>query len=184
METPKIITERLCIEPFSEEHLSSRYVGWLNDKNTMRFSEQRHVAHDLESCKAYMRSFKGTPNHFWALLHRGKGHVGNMNAYVDFRNHVADVGILIGETWARGCGLGKEAWLGVAKWLLFKAGMRKVTAGCMASNTAMVHLMERSGMRQDGVRRRHLILDGKAVDVVHYAFFLDEIDPAKSEMWG
>ena len=34
-----ILTPRLRIEPFSASHLTERYVGWLNDAETMRFSE-------------------------------------------------------------------------------------------------------------------------------------------------
>jgi [ribosomal protein S5]-alanine N-acetyltransferase len=44
----RIKTKRLLIVPFSEKHLQEKYVGWLNDKELMRYSEQRHKKHDFE----------------------------------------------------------------------------------------------------------------------------------------
>lgn len=171
-----IRTERLVISPFSERYLTDRYVGWLNDHQLMRFSEQRHRRHTLESCRSYMRSFEGTPNYFWAVedVTYGLGHIGNINSYVDVRNRVADIGILIGEPGAGGKGLALEAWKAVCRFLFESARVRKITAGTMALNAAMVRLALKAGMTEDGVRRRQLLCEGQEVDVLYFATFATE----------
>jgi hypothetical protein len=58
-----IKTERLLLEPFSEKYLSERYVSWLNDHEIVRYSEQRHRTHTIESCREFMNSFENTPHH-------------------------------------------------------------------------------------------------------------------------
>jgi [ribosomal protein S5]-alanine N-acetyltransferase len=161
-----IATERLQIRLFRAEFITDRYVGWLNDKRLMRFSENRHRTHTLESCVEYLNSFEGTPHHFWAIF-AGEEHVGNINAYVDPRNSVADVGILIGEG---GKGYGLEAWTAVCRFLL-NSGIRKITAGTMATNKAMVRIMEKSGMVFEGGRRAHFLVDGEEVDLVGACLF-------------
>ncbi len=142
-----IDTARLRIIPFSEEYLTQDYVGWLNDPEVVRYSEQRFKAHTIESCREYMCSFEGTPNYFWAVVERqqGLGHIGNMNAYLNETRTVADVGILIGEKKAWRQGYGLEAWDGVCRWL-FASGVRKITAGALSENAGMVDLMRRAGM--------------------------------------
>jgi ribosomal-protein-alanine N-acetyltransferase len=174
--TGALETPRLRVLPFGEEHLTERYVGWLNDPEVVRFSEQRHHVHTLESCRAYWRSFAGTPHHFWAVVARDPplGHLGNLNAYVDDRNGVADVGILIGERAAWGRGFGLEAWTAVVDWLFAVRGVRKVTAGTVAPNRGMLRIMERAGMVEDGRRVRHLLVEGREVDVVHAALFREQ----------
>ncbi|MGB8951795.1 MAG: GNAT family N-acetyltransferase [Candidatus Aminicenantales bacterium] len=171
-----IETARLKIVPFSEEHLTQRYVSWLNDPEVVRYSEQRHRVHTLDSCREYMRSFADTPNYFWALIARDAelGHIGNINAYVDVLNNVADVGILIGEkrAWKRGYGL--EAWTAVCDYLLGVADLRKVTAGTLAVNTGMLQIMRRAGMIEDGRRICHCLYEGHEVDVIHMAFFRND----------
>lgn len=172
-----IRTERLNVVPFSRHHLTEKYVGWLNDKLIMRFSERRHRTFSLESCREYFFSFKDTPHYFWAIeeIQSNLGHIGNLNAYIDVNNSVADLGILIGEIKARNQSYGLEAWIGVCDYLFGKA-TRKITAGALAVNKPMIRLMERSGMIEDGVRRRHYLWEGHEVDVIHMALFNDKWD--------
>jgi [ribosomal protein S5]-alanine N-acetyltransferase len=168
-----IETPRLRIVPFSELYLTPRYVGWLNDPEVVRYSEQRHRIHTLESCRSYWLSFSGTPHYFWAIVIADgtPGHIGNINAYVDQENRLADVGILIGEkmAWRRGYGL--EAWRAICDYLLNEGGMHKVTAGTLADNTGMLKIMEKAGMIEDGRRYRHYLFETREVDVIHGAIF-------------
>jgi RimJ/RimL family protein N-acetyltransferase len=166
-------TTRLQIMPFGEEHLTSRYVNWLNDTETVRYSEQRHREHNLSSCREYWLSFRDTHSCFWAIVagESPSGHIGNINAYVDITNQVADVGILIGErsVWRRGYGL--EAWNAVCRYLFEVRGMRKITAGTISVNLAMLGIMRGSGMVEDGRRVRQYLWEGQEVDIVYAALF-------------
>ncbi len=82
------------------------------------------MLHTLESCRDYRQSFADTSNHFWAIIAHDAalGHIGNINAYVDVENSVADVGIMIGERSAWGQGYGTEAWQAVCNYLLKECG--------------------------------------------------------------
>jgi [ribosomal protein S5]-alanine N-acetyltransferase len=172
-EGPILITPRLRIVPFSDAFLTTRYVNWLNDPEVVRFSEQRHNTHTLESCHDYWLSFSGTPHCFWAIVvsESSLGHIGNINAYIDEKNLFADLGILIGEKEAWRQGYGLEAWKAVCNFLLKDANMRKVTAGTLSVNTGMVRLMRQAGMVEDGRRIRHHIFESREVDVIYAAFF-------------
>ncbi len=168
-------TERLVLEPFGEKHLTPRYVRWLNDPEVTRWSEQRHVTHTLESCRAYYESFVGTPNMFFAIVHKGElGHVGNLNVYVEPRHGLADIGILVGERSAWGNGYGYEAWTCILHALLKEPSIRKVTGGSAANNVAMQKIMRAAGMVEDGRRARHYVYDGSEVDIVYFAAFKSE----------
>ena len=170
-----IETERLQIIPFSESYLTLKYIGWLNDPEVVRYSEQRHVIHTLETCRQYLASFAGTSNYFWAITEKNQdtGHIGNINAYLDTNNSLADVGIIIGEKKVWGTGYGSEAWIAVCSFLFEIKQIRKVTAGTTAANKAMVNLMKTSGMVNDGKRLKHYLEDGNEVDIIHMAFFSD-----------
>jgi len=174
-ESNVIECERLYIEPFSEKHLTMTYVDWLNDPEVVRYSEQRFRKHTLDSCEAYWQSFKGTPNYFWAIVRKSAGlHLGNINAYLDVVNNVADMGILIGSRESWGNGYGTEAWKAVCGYLFNSVGIRKITAGTMAKNEAMLGIMRKSGMVDDGRRIRHVLFEGSEVDMVHAALFREE----------
>ena len=177
--SPIIRTARLVLCPFADQHLTERYVGWLNDRETTQYSEQRHTRHTIETCRAYRESLTAAGHLFWAI-ERGDGdppHIGNITAYVDHANRLADVAIMLGEKTARGSGYGLEAFAAVCDWLLSAGKFRKVTAGTLSSNAPMLAIMRRVRMRQDGVRRRHYIIGDTEVDLVYGALFAHASPP-------
>ena len=128
---PMIQTKRLRLYPFAERHLTAQYVAWLNDSDLMHFSEQRYRSHTIESCRSYWLSFAGSANFFWAIeeVEAGLGHIGNLNAYIDVQNGLADSGVLIGEKRGQGRGYALEAWLAVCNFLFQERKIRKISLG-------------------------------------------------------
>lgn len=161
------------ITRFSVDDLTPAYIGWLNDPEVVRFSNQRFCRHDRESCLRYLASFDGSDNLFLSIRRVGGHAVGTMTVYASPAHGTADVGILIGERALWGHGLGQEAWNLIVDWLCRHPAIRKVTAGCSLPNTGMVRLMERSGMTLECVRREQEIVEGRSADVVSYARFHD-----------
>jgi RimJ/RimL family protein N-acetyltransferase len=161
------------VVPFTERHLTQRYVDWLNDPQVVRYSEQRHRRHTLDSCRAYFESFRGSPHEFLAIeaADAALGHIGNIAVAVDVANRVGDVSIMVGERQAWGLGLGGRAWCALVDELLADGRLRKVTAGTMATNAPMLRLIERSGMHVEGRRARHFLLEGAEIDLVFAARF-------------
>lgn len=170
---PIILTQRLRLTPFTADHLTDRYVQWLNDPTVTRYSEQRHRHHSLSSCRDFLHTFSGTPHHFWAIECRdgNLGHIGNIVAIVDAPNRGADLSIMIGEKRAWRKGFGEEAWQAACSSLIKHEHLRKISAGTMADNAPMLGIMRAVGMTQEGRRIRHLLLQGREVDLVQMALF-------------
>ena len=168
----KIQAEHLSIISFEEKHLCEEYVSWLNDDQLMMYSEQRHKKHTMDTCKIYLDSFKDSNNYFLAIEDH-KGHMlGTMTIYQDIYNRLADLGILIGAQTARGKGMGSEAWSALIDWITLSLETRKITGGCMSSNTAMINIMKNSGMQSDGVRKKHYQRDQHLEDIIYMAKFI------------
>src|SRR4051812_31923721 len=88
---------RFLLRPFAENMITDAYIGWLNDPDLMRFSRQRRRMHTVESCREYLKSFENSASFFWSAHSAETGtHIGNLSAYVDTDNKVADLAILIG----------------------------------------------------------------------------------------
>jgi RimJ/RimL family protein N-acetyltransferase len=47
-----LITRRLRLRPFQAADINDTYLGWLNDPEVTRFSNQRFHQHTAESCAA------------------------------------------------------------------------------------------------------------------------------------
>jgi ribosomal-protein-alanine N-acetyltransferase len=167
--TPTITTERLSLRHLTRA--TQDQIRWLNDPEVVRYSEQRHQHHTQFSQLAYVNAFK-EGSHIWAI-HRvsNKRHIGNITATYDAPNGVADVGIMIGEATEWGQGYGAEAWNEVCKWLLNEGGVRKLEAGCMRSNAAMMKIIRGSHFRQEGERVNHFVIGGGTQSAVLYGRF-------------
>lgn len=175
-QSPILAGVKCDLEPFADRHLTARYVGWLSDPGVVRYSEQRHRKHDLASCRAYAASFEDSPHYFWAIVARDPalGHIGNVNAYLDAHNGVADMGILVGERASWGQGFGTDAWRAACRFLLLDRGLRKVTAGTLANNHGMLAVMRNAGMREEGRRRRQALWEGSEIDMVEAGVLREE----------
>lgn len=167
--TPSIKTERLRLyAPYHRAFDLERQIGWLNDKHVVKYSEQRHREHTMESQWKYIASFDQVASHCWEISHKYGCYdypIGTITAQRDIMNKVADIGILIGKRDLWGAGYGKEAWRAVMSYL-FADGIQKIEAGTVRDNIGMVKIMNKSGMSPEGIRRNHIILDGKPHDVI------------------
>ncbi|MEM6474682.1 MAG: GNAT family N-acetyltransferase [Pseudomonadota bacterium] len=164
--------EKVRLRRFGPDDITDAYIGWLRDPEVTRFSNQRFRTHTRASCEAFLASFSDSPNLFISIRDAASDTaIGTMTAYRNPVHGTCDVGIMIGNRDYWGGGYGQEAWNLLTNWLLNEGGVRKLTAGCLAANGAMVTLMERSGMVSDGVRKRQELLDGEPADIVHYARF-------------
>lgn len=176
---PLLQGERVRLRPFTAADITDAYVAWLNDPEVVRYSNQRFVRHTRESCCRYFEGFgAGSPNLFASLRvakpdasDRGEIPVGTLTAYRSLQHGTADVGILLGERAVWGQGIGLEAWRLLTDWLLTTPGLRKVTAGTLACNVAMISVAERSGMQREGVRAAQEVVNGVPTDIVYFGRF-------------
>ncbi len=164
---------KVSLRPFAASDIGEHYIGWLNNAQVVRFSNQRFRRHDWDSSERYLASFAGSDNLFVAIEDKSNGRLlGTMTAYVSRAHGTVDVGLMVGEPSAWGQGIGQDAWNTLCTWLLSEqVGLRKLTAGAARPNTAMLRIMERFGMELEAVRRGQEVIEGQAVDLLYYARF-------------
>ncbi|MEO0443044.1 MAG: GNAT family N-acetyltransferase, partial [Pseudomonadota bacterium] len=165
-------SERLTLDLFTTENITADYVSWLNNTEVMRFSNQRFTHHNMDSCKDYFHSINKSDALFLSInQRRHQRYIGTMTVYFARAHRTADIGILIGDPQVWGQGFGREAWLLLLSTLLNAVNVRKVTAGTLACNHGMLAIMKNCGMRADGQRSQQELIDGQAVDILHFAAF-------------
>lgn len=158
----------VTLHRFQVADIGPDYVGWLNDGQLMRYSNQRFRRHDAASCRAYLASFDDSDNLFMAIRHAGVL-VGTMTVYRAAVHGTADIGLLIGAG-GQGRGWGRDAWATMLAHLL-AGGTRKVTGGTLRCNGPMVRIMQACGMVPDGVRSGQELVDGQPQDILYFAAF-------------
>lgn len=165
----------MVLRPFTAADITTEYVGWLNDPEVVKYSNQRFVHHTAASCRRYFDGFAGSANLFLSVRTMADDvAVGTMTAYASPHHQTVDIGILIGRRAVWGTGIGQDAWNTLLNWLIQERGIRKVTAGAMRCNRAMVKVMERSGMKLEAVRSGQELLGDIPQDIVYFGKFREQ----------
>jgi len=164
-----IVAEGIELHLFSKEDITPAYLGWLNDKQLMRFSNQQYRSHTLQSCEDYLATFTESENLFISIIEtKTMATIGTMTAYNYSMHSTSDIGILLGANDFSGRGFGSLAWETLVDFLFNEAGVRKVFAGTLSCNVAMINIMEHSGMIEDGRFTDHELVNGYPCDVINY----------------
>jgi len=174
--TPALRSLRLILHPYTPMLVSEEHVSWLNDKDLMRYSEQRHKRHDLYSQQIYAGGYDGNRN-LWLLRCNGVD-IGTISAYTDNDNSRANLGVLIGKREYQGQGLAAEAWTAVIDWL-FDNGFHKVECGCREDNAMMRRLAVTTGMTLEAEIPGHFKVGDEFKGLVLYGRF--KVDKYRSE---
>lgn len=154
--------ELFLLEP---GHVGEKYVSWLNDPEINAYLEGRFVTHTEESTREFVRGCLENPNTlFLGIRSRADdgSHVGNIKiAPIDRQHGLGEVGVLIGDRLAWGKGIGSEAISAISRIAKNQLSLRKLTAGCYASNIGSVKAFAKAGFEIEAERRDHFILDGR-----------------------
>lgn len=85
---------------------------------------------------------------------------------VDWKNRLAELGILIGEKSVRGKGYGADAVETLCRFGFEEMGLHKITARVFDFNTAALRCYEKCGFVREGVLRQEYFREGKFHDVI------------------
>jgi ribosomal-protein-alanine N-acetyltransferase len=167
-----LLGDKVELKPFLASDINDDYISWLNDKNVMKYSNQRFLVHSMDSCLQYHAAFEGSDNLFMGIRRLSDNElIGTLTAYVSSNHGTVDVGIMIGNQSVWGMGYGLDAWITMTNWLLARQNIRKLTAGTLACNVGMIKLMERSEMILEATRKSQEIIDERPVDILCYVKF-------------
>jgi RimJ/RimL family protein N-acetyltransferase len=159
----------ITLEDFKIEDINQDYLSWLNDKEHMKYSRQSLIEHNKVSVVKYIDNLADTNNIFLSIK-KNSTLIGTLTIYIDSDYQVCSPGILIGKGFAK-FGYGGLVWRFAVGAISKDLRMRKVSAGAMINNYAMIKLFERSGMEIEATLDKAALFDGIPIDLVLYRYF-------------
>jgi RimJ/RimL family protein N-acetyltransferase len=173
---------RSWLMPFEATHRDDpHYLAWLRDAEVVRaLNLPDYLAAPVPAAKvaAYCNALMHSDRDLLLALHdRVDGaFVGTVKAgHIDWHAGTGDIGIMIGRRDRWGRGLATDAVYALACHLFDAVGLRKLTAGSMASNPAMIRVFESLGFVREGVFRRQDRLGDDYIDHIHFGCFANEL---------
>jgi len=161
---------KVILESFRGSDITEEYIGWLNNREITRYSNQRFTRHTHATCREYLESIK-PPSHFFKIMSREGVAVGTCTIHVNAHHKTADIGLLIGKSDRWGQGIGTESVRIMIEFIQSELDIRKITAGTLAVNVGMRKILLRNGMIEEAVKKEQEIIEGKPIDMVYYCTF-------------
>src|SRR3546814_300643 len=177
----RIDGKQTYLVPFAEQHLRNPiYLAWLQDPQVVRTLNLPHYLArpvSFKELEAYYRRVVDSATDLFLALHRkcDDAFIGTLKAaQIDRYAGTADLGIMIGHKNLWGQGLASDALHALARHLFEVEGLRRLTAGAMATNPAMIRVFERLGFRREGVFREQDRLGNDYIDHIHLGCLRNE----------
>jgi CMP-N,N'-diacetyllegionaminic acid synthase len=173
--------KKIRLEEFTERHLHDpKYYAWLQDRDVVETIGRSEYLTSFPFCivEDYVMNIKASDNvYFFALYTKQKNRfIGTVKlGSIDWQNRTAEVKILIGDKQYWGKGLAKDTVFTVSQYAFETLGMRKLTGGCLSTNTAMHRCFARLGYKKEAVLRKKVPFKGTYVDHNLYGIFPDEL---------
>jgi RimJ/RimL family protein N-acetyltransferase len=171
--SPLIHTERLTLRAPRVDDAAAIFDSYARDPEVTRYlvwTPHRSVAETEEYLRGVTTALGADPQYHWAVTERGDDTARGMIA-LRRRGHKADFGyVLARRLWGRG--YMTEALRAVLAFAFTLPGLYRVWAVCDVENAASARVMEKAGLRFEGVLCRDTIhpnIDPEPRDVRCYA---------------
>ena len=175
LETPRLILRRITMRDakdifaYSRDEEVARHVLW---------TAQRHESEAREYCRFMMRKYRADEPSSWGIIDKRTnalvGTIGYM--HYDMDNASVEVGYSLAR-WMWNGGYMTEALSCVIGYTFDRLDVNRIEAQHEIDNPASGRVMEKCGMRKEGVLRQRLYNKGKFVDVALYAIVRSDPRP-------
>lgn len=175
--TREIKTQRLLLRRLREDDAGAMYTNYASDSEVTRYlTWQAHKS--IEVSRKYIAvlvsEYGDQDTYRWGVEFGGEI-IGVIDVVdCDIKNSVCEIGYVIGKAWW-GSGIMTEALKAVIHYLFTVPGFNCVCARHDVENIASRRVMEKAGMREEGVLRSRIhFSDGKYHDVMYHSLLRDE----------
>lgn len=171
--TKRIETPRLILRRYTLSDVSDMYRNWASDPNVTRYlTWPPHGSEEVTKAVVadWVSRYENGDTFNWAIEWKETGAViGNIAAvYLDEAVDGAEIGYCLGRAfWGRG--VMTEALRAVIDYLFDEAGMNRIAAYHDARNPASGRVMEKAGMKTEGVLRQSRKSNAGVGDAVWHA---------------
>lgn len=148
MKATELVSERLLLKRLTIEHLSDKYVGWLNDIEVNKYLETRGD-YTIKRLESFLVEQEKKNIYFWAIhLQDTLEHIGNIKIDpINLDDKSGEYGILMGSKKHWGKGYAKEASQIVIDFCFKTLYFKKITLGVIENNLSAVLLYNKLGFR-------------------------------------
>ena len=165
----KQLNEQYYVRGLCEADIEGPYPGWFEDQEVCAFNSHGKFVRTKDYFRQFVRTLDGQSQIVWAICHVQDGHIGNVALQnISLINRNAEFAIILGDCRHWGKGVGLLAGKAMLEHGFKKLNLHRIYCGTAATNAGMKKLALKLGMKEEGIRKEHLFLNGEWVDAIEY----------------
>ncbi|TKJ27465.1 MAG: hypothetical protein CEE42_02075 [Promethearchaeota archaeon Loki_b31] len=168
--------ERIELLPFNPEN-ARIHARWANDPKTRLYARNVFPV-SPEDLKKRLEQKQERPMRdiFFEIYHKELDKIVGFVEFhhINYINHAADLGFLIGEKELWGNNLGTEAAKLMIKYGFEELNLVKITASALRPNKGACRMLEKTGMKLELALKNQTYFDGEYVDELKFCIFREE----------
>lgn len=165
---------QVYLRPLTLEDASDIYLKWLNDAEVTRGLASGYFPTTQQELINYVNGALRDQNTvFFALCEKESNlHIGNVKVdRIDWVAQTCEIGLIIGESSARGRGLGFETMNLVIQYIFEELNLNKITLAVFENNPGALKLYEKLGFQVEGRFVKHVFKEGRLWDKIYLSLF-------------
>ena len=161
------IDEDLFIKIIDEKVISRNYINWLNDYDTVKYTDQKHFKHSFKRVKNFiLEKLKSKDDFLFGIFFKNE-HIGNIKlGPINNFHKTSEVSYIIGNKNYWGKGIASKCLKEVIKYAFEKTDLEKITSGYHKLNKASGKVLEKNKFKIEGIRKKEKLFEGKRADYV------------------
>ena len=177
LETKRLILRRIAMRDaedifaYSRDEEVARHVLW---------SAQKEVGEAKDYCRFMMKRYRCDQPSSWGIIEKATGRLVGTIGYMDYNedNATVEVGYSLAR-WLWNGGYMTEALSRVIGYTFENMDINRIEAQHELANPSSGRVMEKCGMKKEGVLRQRLYNKGRYVDVALYAVIREDYEKSK-----
>ena len=177
LETKRLILRRIAMRDaedifaYSRDEEVARHVLW---------SAQKDVGEAKDYCRFMMKRYRCDQPSSWGFIEKATGRLVGTIGYMDYNedNATVEVGYSLAR-WLWNGGYMTEALSRVIGYTFENMDINRIEAQHELANPSSGRVMEKCGMKKEGVLRQRLYNKGRYVDVALYAVIREDYEKSK-----
>ena len=172
-----IVNKKKCLKLFVNNNCNLKvlninnfgvdYLGWLNDYEIVRYTDQRFVNHSLDDIKLFVEEKSNSKSDILFGIFFDDKHIGNIKlGSIKWEHNRAELSYFIGNKNYWGQGIASSVIKKVINFGFRELNLKKINAGYYSSNLGSAKVLNNCGFLIEGIRKKDIIYEDKRIDLI------------------
>lgn len=161
------VNSEISLRILKKNHVTKKYVMWLNDSTVMALTEQADATHTMETTREYVNAAYHNPCvYFFGIYFKGE-HIGNIKlGPINEKHSTADIAYVIGCHKYWGQGIASKVIHATLSFGFNQLGLHKISAGAYENNIGSIKVLLKNQMKVEGTLLEEASFENTRVNVV------------------